>query len=86
MKLNENKKERLIGIIFMMIWFAVMMIYLFWDGWVWMYFGYEGGWGSGQIVRTKNGVRPQVRRKTVHYLLFWLEQACKIWMKRGRSP
>ncbi len=35
LKLNENRKERTIGLVFMAIWFAVLIFYLLWDGWVW---------------------------------------------------
>ena len=44
MHLNENTKERKMGFIFMIIWFAVLLFYMTWDGWVyeWHKCGYAG--------------------------------------------
>ena len=43
-KLNENIFERRLGIFFTMLWCAITLFYLLWDGWVyeWAECGYDG--------------------------------------------
>ena len=43
-KLNDDLAERRVGWIFMIIWFAVLIFYLTWDGWIaeWRICGYNG--------------------------------------------
>ena len=44
MQLNSDIKERKIGFFFMIIWFAVAVFYLTWNGWIGEYLqcGYNG--------------------------------------------
>jgi hypothetical protein len=44
MRLNENRFERKLGLIFMLIWLAIFAFYLTWDGWLyeWRECGYKG--------------------------------------------